>query len=127
MTRAFVTYVRPLLECLMCLVSLDLLKHIKRIESIQKRFTKRLPNIEIYLILVTQNGIRPLDYRYAFIVRLKDSTLSAAASLNDCLSAKPKSPKFKEFTLELIGDSIVICYVPIKCYLVSSKRGKFMR
>ena len=44
MTRAFVTYVRPLLEYASCVWSPDLLKHIKRIESVQKRFTKRLPN-----------------------------------------------------------------------------------
>ena len=44
MTRAFVTYVRPLLEYASCVWSPYLLKHIKRIESVQKRF-KRLPNI----------------------------------------------------------------------------------
>jgi len=47
MTRAFVTYVRPLLEyaSCVCLVYPYLLKHIKRIESVQKRFTKRFTNI----------------------------------------------------------------------------------
>jgi len=45
MTRAFVTYVRPLLEYASCVWSPYLLKHIKRIESVQKRFTKRLSSI----------------------------------------------------------------------------------
>ena len=45
MTRAFVTYVRPLLEYASCVWSPYLLKHNKRIESFQKRFTKRLSSI----------------------------------------------------------------------------------
>jgi len=45
MTRAFVTYVRPLLKYASCVWSPYLLKHIKRIESVQKRFTKRLFSI----------------------------------------------------------------------------------
>ena len=80
----FVTYVRPLLEYASCVWSPYLLKHIKRIESVQKR----LPSASLlYLIWVTQNSLRPLDW----------------TPLN-------------------LGDSIVnfmICYVPIKCYLVS--------
>ena len=42
MTRAFVTHVRPLLEYASCVWSPYFLKHIKRIESVQKRFIKRL-------------------------------------------------------------------------------------
>jgi len=42
MTRAFVVYVRPLLEYTSSVWSPYLLKDIKRVESVQRRFTKRL-------------------------------------------------------------------------------------
>jgi len=73
----------PLLEYASRVWSPYLLKHIKRIESVQKRFTKRLPNIS----------------HLGYTERLKTTGLD---SLN-------------------LGDSIVICCVPIKCYLVSWK------
>lgn len=40
--RAFVVYVRPLLEYATCVWSPYLVKDIKRVESVQRRFTKRL-------------------------------------------------------------------------------------
>jgi len=49
--RAFVVYVRPLLEYASCVWSPHHLGQIKQIESVQRRFTKRLP------------GYAALDYR----------------------------------------------------------------
>ena len=45
MVRAFIVYVRPLLEFASCVWSPHLLKDINRIESVQRRFTKRLPGM----------------------------------------------------------------------------------
>jgi len=49
----------------MCLVSIYLLKHIKRIESVQKRFTKRLPNISHlgYIERLKAIGLDSLELR----------------------------------------------------------------
>ena len=45
LVRAFITHVRPLLEYASCVWSPYLLKHIQQIESVQRRFTKRLPGL----------------------------------------------------------------------------------
>ena len=66
MTRAFLTYVRPLLEYASCVWSPYLLKHIKRtIESVQKWFTKRLPNISHlgYTERLKATGLDSLELR----------------------------------------------------------------
>jgi hypothetical protein len=43
--RAFIVYVRPILEYVSVIWSPYLIKDIKLIEAVQKRFTKRLPNL----------------------------------------------------------------------------------
>ena len=44
MVHAFIVYVRLILECTSTIWSPYLVKDIKLVESVQKRFTKRLPN-----------------------------------------------------------------------------------
>ena len=65
MTRAFVTYVRPLLEYASCVWSPYLLKHIRRVESVQKRFTKRLFSISHlgYIDRLNAIGLESLELR----------------------------------------------------------------
>jgi len=45
LVKAFTTYVRPLLEYASCVWSPCNIMNIKKVESVQRRFTKRLPNM----------------------------------------------------------------------------------
>ena len=45
LVKAFTTYVRPLLEYASCVWSPCNIVNIKKVESVQRRFTKRLPNM----------------------------------------------------------------------------------
>ena len=57
LTRAFCVYVRPMLEYASCIWSPHLQSNIQKVESVQRKFTKRLP------------GFKPLDYK-ARLLRL---------------------------------------------------------
>src|SRR5664279_2358547 len=65
LNRAFVTYVRPLLEYTSCVWSPHLHKDIQRIESVQRRFTKRLPNMSYldYNSRIKALGLENLELR----------------------------------------------------------------
>ena len=65
MTRAFVTYVRPLLEYASYVWSPYLRKHTKRIESVQRQFTKRLFSIShlCHTDRLKANGLESLELR----------------------------------------------------------------
>jgi len=45
LVRAFITYVRPLLECCTPIWSTYSVTMIKRVESVQRAFTKKLPDM----------------------------------------------------------------------------------
>ena len=65
MTRAFTTYVRPLLEYASCVWSPCSIKDVKRIESVQRRFTKRLPGMThfSYASRLKAVGLDTLEHR----------------------------------------------------------------
>jgi len=65
MIRAFVVYVRPLLEYAFPVWSPYLLKDIKRVESVQRRFTKRLCGMSYlsYASRLKALSLHTLEYR----------------------------------------------------------------
>ena len=65
LVRAYITYVRPLLEYASSVWSPHLLKDIKRVESVQRRFTKRLPGMgdKTYSRRLTDIGLESLELR----------------------------------------------------------------
>lgn len=69
LTRAFVTFVRPLLEYCSPVWSPHTITDIKRIESVQKRFTKRLSGFSklSYEQRLNVLGIHSLEYRRIYL------------------------------------------------------------
>jgi len=65
MTRAFTVYVRPLLEYASCVWSPYSIKDVKRIESVQRQFTKRLPSMTnlSYANRLRALGLDTLEHR----------------------------------------------------------------
>jgi len=63
--KAYVTYVRPLLEYAVCVWSPYQLDDIAKIESVQRRFTKRLPGLSnaSYSDRLSILGLRSLQLR----------------------------------------------------------------
>jgi len=63
--KAYVTYVRPLLEYAVCVWSPYQLDDIAKIESVQRRFTKRLPGLSntSYSDRLAVLGLRSLQLR----------------------------------------------------------------
>jgi len=65
LVKAFVTYVRPILEYASNVWNPHLLKHINAIENVQRRFTKRVPSISNlpYPERLAILGLEPLELR----------------------------------------------------------------
>jgi hypothetical protein len=65
LARAFEVYVRPILEYASCIWSPYLIKDIKLVESVQKRFTKRIPKLRhlSYAERLKQLGFETLELR----------------------------------------------------------------
>ena len=65
LARAFITYVRPLLESCSPVWSPHFIKDIKQIESVQRRFTKRLYSVQHmkYIDRINCLGLERLDVR----------------------------------------------------------------
>ena len=65
LVRAFVVYVRPLSEYASPVWNQHLIKHIKQIESVQRRFTKRLPGMtsRTYRERLAVTGLESLELR----------------------------------------------------------------
>ena len=72
--RAFTTYVRPLLEYATCIWSPQHVTAVRQIESVQRRFTKRLPGLKhlSYDDRLVVLGIEKLELR-----RLKQDLIMA--------------------------------------------------
>jgi hypothetical protein len=67
--RAFIVYVRPILEYVSVIWSPYLIKDIKLIEAVQKRFTKRLPNLNrVTLIIVYKIHFDKMDVEPNFLI-----------------------------------------------------------
>jgi len=61
--KAYITYVRPLLEYAACVWSPYQLDDIAQIESVQRRFTKRLPGLSNTSDRLAVLGLRSLQLR----------------------------------------------------------------
>ena len=63
--KAFITYVRPLIEYVSCVWTPNSVRLIRKIEAVQKRFTKRLPGLEVleYHERLTILGLESLELR----------------------------------------------------------------
>jgi len=82
--RAFKTYVRPILEYACCVWSPTYTAAIKLIESVQRKFTKRLP------------GYSHLDYA-SRLRRLKVESLELRRLHSDSIPGVPAVLKFLKF------------------------------
>ena len=78
--QAFITYVRPVLEYASSVWSPHLIKHINAIERVQKRFTKRIPELSnlSYVERLACINLEPLELR-----RLKIDLLLYFKCFND--------------------------------------------
>jgi len=65
LTKAFTTYVRPLLEYNTCIWSHSDVGNITKIERVQRRFTKRIPSVSrlCYIDRLKALGLDTLEYR----------------------------------------------------------------
>jgi len=65
LVKAYITYIRPLLEYAACIWSPYQLDDIAKIESVQRRFTKRLPGLSniSYSDRLAVLGLRSLQLR----------------------------------------------------------------
>ena len=65
LVRAFVVYVRPLLEYASPVWNPHLIKDIKRLESVQRQFTKQLPSManRTYMERLAATGLESLELR----------------------------------------------------------------
>jgi hypothetical protein len=94
LVKAFTTYVRPLLEYASCVWSPCSIVNIKKVESVQRRFTKRLPNMAT-LDYATRLSAVNLDslqvrrlrtdllYVYKLLFNLVDTDFNAFFKLSD--------------------------------------------
>src|SRR5260221_6431592 len=65
LVRAFIASVRPSVECCSVISSPSYIELVEAFESVQRRFTKRLPGLRDvpYLDRLNVLGLRTLDYR----------------------------------------------------------------
>ena len=63
--KAFITYIRPLLEYNTVIWNPNLIKHIDMIENVQRRFTKRIPQLShlTYYERLAVIDLEPLELR----------------------------------------------------------------
>jgi len=71
LVRAFVVYVRPLLEYASPIWNPHLVRDIKRIESVQRQFTKRLPGMANRLAITGLESLELRRLRYDLICAYK--------------------------------------------------------
>jgi len=81
--QAFITYVRPVLECASSFWCPYLLKHINAIEKVQKRFTKRIYSLShlSYSERLAVINLEPLELR-----RLKIDLVKYFKCLNNLVA-----------------------------------------
>ena len=83
LTRAFVTYVRPILEYSSAVWSPSLITLINKIESVQRNFTKRLPGLQN--LNYGERKLKSLEHR-----RLSPTLLHATTSFTTTSSFQQK-------------------------------------